>query len=938
MRALWSSAFLLRRLRGEVGVALIIFLLVAATAFLFGAGPRLFNQAADASLRDTVGGGTEPQRNVQFSILSEEPSDQPLVDARNQGDGLDARLPESLRGLVRGRAVAITSVRFSVEVPLRWVNSFISLGYLEGLTDAIELKEGRLPESTGQLFPPAAYGVPGEGEPQETIPRVEIALSDKTADELGVELGDVVPVRADGSDPMFPTFQAFAQPLRAEMEVVGIFRVSDPDADAWYGDRSMQLVRFAGDEDNPQAYATGLVAPTALADLVPSSLPFRYDWRFLVDPDRLDAGRVDGLLADVQRLSSQFLTSSIPSATGLDPVLLTGLVPLLRSYQGQRLASEAVLSVAAIGPLVLAAGAVGMVGVLLVSRRRATLALTRDRGATGLLLLGAELWEATLLVGSAAILGLLAAVLVVPGRASVASNILALAVAGAAIGALVAATWPAARTQLGHLHAEQAPVVGTSPRRLVLEGTAVFLAVGGIWLLRQRGLTIGGAEEVRFDPFLAATPALAGVAMGIVAMRLYPFPIRALGWLAARRRDLVPVLGLRTVGRHPAAANLPLLVLLLTAAFGSFASVVTSTVDRGQMTASWQNLGADYRIARVGGGPVTRVVDPSVVDGVEAVAAGYLDPVAGFRSEPNQRSFITLYALDPAAYDTVIAGSPISVDWPSEMTAGASAGEGIGTPANPIPAIITRRLPAASQPLQPGSTFQVVVAGQLLSFVDVEERDAFPGLPGTTTFVVAPFDLLQRAYVTTTLQPTLLMVRGPAGIGDALTATTRQQLPSAAVDSRHAAFQALQDAPLVAAVSIGFRVALLASAAYLALAVLAALTLTAAQRTRDLAFLRTLGVSARQALQLTLMEHGPPVVIALVPGVVLGIVVAFLLGPALGLSAFAGTDAALDLAIDWRAITFLAGGLLALVLAAIGVSTWMARRAQATDALRIGDD
>ncbi len=82
-------------------------------------------------------------------------------------------------------------------------------------------------------------------------------------------------------------------------------------------------------------------------------------------------------------------------------------------------------------------------------------------------------------------------------------------------------------------------------------------------------------------------PVLAGLAAGIVALRLYPLPIRALGWLAARRRDFVPVLGLRTIGRHPGAANLPLLVLLLTAAFGAFSSVLASSIDRGQVTASY---------------------------------------------------------------------------------------------------------------------------------------------------------------------------------------------------------------------------------------------------------------------------------------------------------------------------------------------------------------
>jgi putative transport protein len=45
------------------------------------------------------------------------------------------------------------------------------------------------------------------------------------------------------------------------------------------------------------------------------------------------------------------------------------------------------------------------------------------------------------------------------------------------------------------------------------------------------------------------------MAAGIVLSRLYPLPIRVLGWLAARRRDIVPILGLRSVGRQPAAAS-----------------------------------------------------------------------------------------------------------------------------------------------------------------------------------------------------------------------------------------------------------------------------------------------------------------------------------------------------------------------------------------------
>jgi putative ABC transport system permease protein len=119
---------------------------------------------------------------------------------------------------------------------------------------------------------------------------------------------------------------------------------------------------------------------------------------------------------------------------------------------------------------------------------------------------------------------------------------------------------------------------------------------------------------------------------------------------------------------------------------------------------------------------------------------------------------------------------------------------------------------------------------------------------------------------------------------------------------------------------------------------MAALTLSAAARTRDLAFLRTLGLTARQSLQLTVMEHGPPVLIALVPGVALGVAVAVLLAPALGLAAFAGSERDLALTVDWWSVAIMSGALLIVVSTAIALSTWAARRSQATDALRIGDD
>ena len=76
----------------------------------------------------------------------------------------------------------------------------------------------------------------------------------------------------------------------------------------------------------------------------------------------------------------------------------------------------------------------------------------------------------------------------------------------------------------------------------------------------------------------------------------------------------------------------------------------------------------------------------------------------------------------------------------------------------------------------------------------------------------------------------------------------------------------------------------------MALTIIGAVILSAARRTRDLAFLRTLGVTDVQALALIVMEHGPPVVLAIIPGVALGIGIAILCEPGLGLATFVGRE------------------------------------------------
>lgn len=940
MRSLWAAGFLLRRLRAEVGVVALLVTLVALTSFLFAGAPRLFNLVADAALVDQLRSAPVTDRNIQLSSTSLHRGDGEEVATVDQlGETYQRAFPESIGRLIAERRLSITSPRFVIAGPPR-LHTVVTLRYQDGLDDAIELVAGRLPASNGEPLPLASLdAVFGQDPPPlpSTPPRIEIAVSEATAALIGVDIGATLAGTLDGTDQ---TLRSFAVRLiDAEFKVVGIFAVVDTEADVWFANRGLERPDIFGTAEDPVAYATGLIAPEAYPDLAAAQLPFQFAWRYFLAPERTDAGQLESVVPELRRMQSVNADTTFGSYLPGSLVLRTGLLGIIERYLAERSAAEAVLAVAIIGPFALAVGAIAMVAILLVVRRRASLDLARGRGASALLVLAAQLWEATLLAGSASLVGLLLAVQIVPGRESSLSLILAVATAIAAALALVLTTWPAVRRRLGPVRREDAAVLPTSPRRLVLELTGVGLAVAGVMLLQQRGLVIGSrqaGEVVRLDPFLAAVPVLAGLAMGIVAMRLYPLPIRAFSWLAARRRDMVPVLGLRNVGRHTAAANLPLLVLMLTVAFGAFASVVQSSIDRGQVEAAWAQVGADYRV-ELGGEADGRLVDPTTVEGVDAVAVSYLDQSATFADSRSQRSQVVLDAIDTDAYPRVLEGSSLAVTWPAGFSDLDASAAQPGTPEAQIPAIISQRLPSGSVPLTRGSAFKVEVGIHELSFVVVDRRASFPGVRPDAAFVIVSLDLLRQAQHEEPLAPNVLFVRGAEDAERPLTEMVADR-SSSSVLSRYARYETLRSAPLVAMVTGGFRIALLVAVFYAALAIVAALTLTASRRSQDLSFLRTLGLSARQALGLTVLEQGPAVVLALVPGVALGIWIAVLLATGLGLSAFVGGEGAIAISVSWGEIALVGGSLVIMVTIAGAASTWLARQARAIDALRLGGD
>ena len=943
LRSLGAAGLLLRRLRMEQGIALLIVLLVATTSFVFAAGPRLLNRVSDEGLEHALRAAPPAERNITLELDSVLPAgvEGGVSGIRAHGELLASELPTSIASLISFRQVRFTSVRLTVLDPPSY-DTRISLRYQDGFTDATRLVAGRWPVDRGVplRYPDSPEdGEPPDGEPPAGPPEpviLEGALSAAAAEEIGVEVGDRLAVTLDSSDRLLAGTRGH-RIAPAEIEIVGLYEPIEPGVEYWNGDPDLLQATQRGEPDAPLAYATAYVPAEMYPSLLPSGLPFKYEWRLWIDPDRFDADQVAQVQADLGSL--RLITArSGPTVQGT-VVVVTGLPGIVDRYAAQQARAETVLSIAAIGPFGLACGAVAMVAVLLARRRRAMLALARGRGASGALVLGTQVWEAILLAGSACLVGLLAAVALIEARSSPLSAILAIAVGGAATLLLAGAAWPAARRPLGQVGREDQPVVRVSPRRLVLEGTIVAIAIAATLLLRSRGLTVDGPDDVaRADPLLASVPVLSGLAAGIVALRLYPIPIRALGWLAARRRDIVPVLGLRTIARQRAAANLPLLVLMLTAAFGAFSSVVASSLDRGQVVASYRTAGADYRVEHAGIGGIggLSVLAGTAIPGVEAVATGMIDTSAPFGSVPNQRAFLFFEAVDPRAYEAVLAGAPVDPAWPASFLV-EPPGAGVGTEERPIPAILSDRLPAASAGIAPGDTFRVSVRGQSLTFELVERRASFPGIDEGRNFAVVPFNWVRAAFGDRPPPPTELWLRGSAEAEEALASTIADLRATARVVSRYDAYAAVHDAPFGSAIATGYVIALVVASIYMALTIIGAQVLSASRRARDLAYLRTLGMTPSQAAGLSVVEHAPVLVLALIPGVALGIGVAVLCEPGLGLATFVGASG-VPLYVDWPALAVIVAALVAVMVAAVALGTWLSRRARLVDALRIGED
>jgi putative ABC transport system permease protein len=915
----------LRRLRADRGTAIGLAVLVGITAFVAAAAPRVLVIVADEALRGEMARASVAQRGIAFGqdgLLSAE-----LEAVHAHGEELAADLPPVVRERLGEPSLLIDSARW-VATSAVDTASTIRFRVQPGAMERVRFERGQAP--TGRTSETVRDRLGGGGP--MTVVRFEGALSVAAAEQLGVEVGDVIELAVDPADLLGRNGQGDM----AAMLLTGIFSVSDAADPFWWDD--LALVGPTVREVNSNlAYvdASALLADDAYGPLLlrPDAIaPVRYMWRHPALVERFDAASAREVTAALRRIESQYPPVSVVFG---QPTSSSGLRLLLEAQASRWGVAEAILAVLAVGAGSVAMAAVALVARMLATRRRAGLALSVGRGATRGQVLRSAVAEGAILAAPAALVGLAIALVLVPAEALRPSALATGGVVLVATAVLAIATSAAVAGRGGVRAESEMGDADRSParRRLVLEGSVVVLAVLGVVLLRSRGLADGteaagtALAAPTVDPLLAAVPALVGLAAGIVTVRTFRIPSAVLDGLAGLPRGLASALAIRRLTRGSGAAPV-LLVLLGTASIAAFATALFAHVDRAAEAISWNDVGAAYRVS----GSIGRLpegFEPGRLPGVTASAGAYRGSVPiGDRG-----ARVDLLALDAADYATVVAGTPAAS---SAEAALAGIRGGTVRVGDPIPVVISTALTTGVGALALGDPIDLTVEGVRVEGRVVGVRDDLPTLPvGGRGALIARdgWPLETPAPSTTTV-----FLRAPSTTADALLPAIVAAVPGARVADRAAIEADIRSAPVARAVQAGVAAALIVAAAYAALAIAVALALTGAARAVETAHLRLLGLGPRDAVLLVVLEYGPLIGVAFLLGLGLGSVLFLLVRPALGLDVIVGSDLAVPFAVSPLGVLLSLAALIVVAGIGIGAGALAERRAMRSGVIRLGID
>ena len=433
--------------------------------------------------------------------------------------------------------------------------------------------------------------------------------------------------------------------------------------------------------------------------------------------------------ASVASLVSSGATLITPGIANPVTVTISSQIPSILSpfISGENAVAPALellyVSLTVIGAVVVLLGA-----RLVAQRRAAEFTLMRARGAA-LYQLGWLVLRASVVIAAAA--GAVAAVLAIgltPGDGDavgwwLAGITIAVTLVGPVLISVVPQRVAAPTTGRAGGGGAARRAAGRRPaaRRIVVEIALVAVAIGGLVVLRNQGLSSGNSGL-----YTSAAPVLVAIPVAVVLLRCYPALARELARIAGRSRGVVAFVGLARATRTPPGTVLPAFALVLVLAMVAFPDMVSTSVTRSQVAASWQQVGADAVIQASSGQVITPALQRQIssVPGVVSTATAEVDAASVFTGTE-----LSVMFVDPARYAAVIEQAP----GPRFPLAALSGNAGSGQAGAIVPAVAT----AAAAQLVGTAPTSVNVGGTSTITIRLAGQTGIPGVPGAPAWARA---------------------------------------------------------------------------------------------------------------------------------------------------------------------------------------------------------
>ncbi len=920
-----------RIVRSEPALAVTILVVTAVTAAVTASGIRLFDSVSSEDLRQALVTSEPEQRSIRVETntrLGAGSGENTFNQLERRGERFfEEEMSDLTRSVIHRREWVLQSPPFRVSsFPESEDGPFVRtlrFRYQSGLDDQMTIVQGRLPETRDRmplLFGPEcpeditaveefeaeqelAADQDLEGErlcSVVDVPVYEVAITAETATDLMVEFGDTIFLRPEPMHPLWASIRADRLSDRIVVDIVGITELSDVTDPYWFSDNTLHRPRISENPDVRFIFASGVMHDQVYGRLLRDvpDVHLDYAWRYMVDPDLVNADEAAQLALDVDKLATP------------DADVLSELPVLIGDHKRQRSVTASLLSIFLSGFVTISAAGVFVVASLAARRQIDAMSLVMNRGVGIRSVRALGLWHGTVLAVPAAIAGLTLGISAVPEAAITwefaSTVVVAVSVVLVTAWAVRSASTVASDGTIAGNEARTEAVEAwfsgrfttSGIRRVIRDATVVVLAVAAAVLIRQRasvGLTeVGetGSLGADVDPLLAVVAPLVGLASGLVLLRLSKPLFRFLAKATGFMRGPVSLIGFRRLVDQDRSARAAMVVVGVAVAVSGLAASVERTVVHGQRDHAWQLAASDLVVrAHADGVAVPEGVAELVRSRSSAVVTA-VERTGTVVVSPSGTPAVQLMAIDPGLMQDLLSESPLpAVDLsPLQPT----------TSADKLPAFISGQWADSARP-SPGTemVFQIGIEQ-----VEVEILGAIAQLPSTPAnrpIVIADRESLSEVLGIAMPSVTALFVSvGDSDDAGALAQAVAEFDPSARVVDRAAVLRSFESDPFVRWSVLGLRLLAALSLLIGVVAMLSSLAITAPSRRRNIGLLSVIGLRPRQAAMLSAMEQFAPFLLAVAGGIALSIELAMLLDPVLDFGPFTGDLLAVTLVPSTR--------------------------------------